>query len=251
MLDKSSLRNTKMLKLLSEHNHKLDKSEAYGLKSYSLNLAPGDHSGYETCPHRGACFDGCVSWNTGWKRTEVVRDSMISNTKHFFNDRKSFLWLLNRDLHCLNLRAVEKDEDYGIRPNCSSDVNWSKICPTMFDGRYNRLHFYDYTKSLVRWRNQDKAYSLTYSLNERSNLDSVKLGLSRGFNIAVVFGIKRDQPMPRTYNLKHHKKKYVVKDGRLHDIRLPKWDGRGNVIGLSFLGSDVRRQNALSHGFAV
>ena len=61
------------------------------------------------------------------------------------------------------------------------------------------VQFYDYTKVLGRKVSGIPNYHLTFSAADGNDLD-VKKAILQGLNVAVVFGIKKTQPMPETYN---------------------------------------------------
>jgi hypothetical protein len=84
--------------------------------------------------------------------------------------------------------------------------------------------FYDYTKNPKRMSKKlPENYHLTFSYTGRNEYISKKI-LDQGKNVAVIFNLKKGQPLPETWN------GYPVIDGDLTDYR--PLDGEGVVVGL-------------------
>ena len=60
------------------------------------------------------------------------------------------------------------------------------------------LQFYDYTKVLGRKIKDYPNYHLTFSAADGNDSD-VQKAIAQGYNVAVVFGIKKTLPMPADY----------------------------------------------------
>ena len=58
--------------------------------------------------------------------------------------------------------------------------------------------FYDYSKILNRKHNHIPNYYITFSAADGNDLD-VSKAIQQGYNVAVVFGIKKTLPMPDSY----------------------------------------------------
>jgi len=198
--------------LLSVGNPKTLKGMSQGYNTYILHLAPGSLSGHNTCPKATAgCLSACL--NTAgrggmFKRgenTNTIQQARIRKTQLFYNDRDAFMALLVKDI----LLAIKQSKAKGLVPvfrlNGTSDISWEKYPVKMGNVYYSNifeafgyLQFYDYTKVLGRKVSGISNYSLTFSAADGNDLD-VLLARKAGYNIAVVFGIKKTEPMPAEY----------------------------------------------------
>ena len=119
--------------LLTTGNPKIEKGLEFGFLPFILHLAPGDLSGFETCPKRTAgCTAACL--NTAgrgglFKRgesTNTIQQARIRKTRYFFTDRTAFLSDLVKDIE----KAIVKAKRAGLVPvfrlNGTSDLSWEK-----------------------------------------------------------------------------------------------------------------------------
>lgn len=221
------------MKLLSTGNPKVLKGMAQGYNTYILHLAPADLSGYNTCPKATAgCKAACL--NTAgrggmFKRgenTNVIQQARIRKTKMFFENRGQFFADLVADIKL----AIKQSEKKGLIPvfrlNGTSDLSFEKY--EVAEGKnifqmFPNVQFYDYTKVLGRKVNHIANYHLTFSAADGNDLDVIK-AIAQGYNIATVFGIKKTEPMPETYNGR------PVFNGDDSDLRF--LDPKGVVVGL-------------------
>ena len=198
--------------LLSVGNPKTLKGMAQGYNTYILHLAPGSLSGHNTCPKATAgCLSACL--NTAgrggmFKRgenTNTIQQARIRKTQLFYNDRDAFMALLVKDI----LLAIKQSKAKGLVPvfrlNGTSDISWEKYPVKMGNVYYSNIfeafgyvQFYDYSKILGRKVNHIPNYSLTFSAADGNDND-VREAIKQGYNIAVVFGIKKTEPMPAEY----------------------------------------------------
>jgi len=198
--------------LLSVGNPKTLKGMKQGYNTYIMHLAPGSLSGHNTCPKATAgCLSACL--NTAgrggmFKRgesTNTIQQARIRKTQLFYNDRDQFMALLVKDI----LLAIKQSKAKGLVPvfrlNGTSDISWEKYPVKMGNVYYSNifeafgyLQFYDYSKVLGRKVSGISNYSLTFSAADGNDLD-VLLARKAGYNIAVVFGIKKTEPMPAEY----------------------------------------------------
>ena len=237
-------------KLLST-NHKLSKQESRWHLS-GLSFAPNDQSGHNVCTHSTpACRKACVLWYSGRTNSPSVRKAMIARTLRFFKDRKQFL----TDLHLELSKHASLGRDgkpVYARLNTASDIPWELIDPTLFD---HPIVFYDYTKIATRWLRQlnertiPDNYQLTYSWSEESRWETVKQGLDRGLNCAVVFDTEYNPQHGRIGKLPKTWRGYKVVNGDRHDVRIRRYDGRGRIIGLRGKGGGKIVQDGLDSGF--
>ena len=216
-----------MIKLLSVRNPKILKGMKQGYMTYILHLAPANVSGYETCPKRTqGCTAACL--NTAGRggmfkkgeTTNMIQQARIRKTKMFFEDRENFLAILKDDIR----KAIKQSEKKGLIPvfrlNGTSDIAWEKYGVIQ---EFPNVQFYDYTKILGRKVNGLANYQLTFSAADGNDLD-VRRAIKEGYNVATVFGIKKSQPMPETYE------GMPVFNGDDSDLRF--LDPKGVVVGL-------------------
>jgi hypothetical protein len=216
-----------VIKLLSVGNPKILKGMKQGYMTYILHLAPANVSGYETCPKRTqGCTAACL--NTAGRggmfkkgeTTNMIQQARIRKTKMFFEDRENFLAILKDDIR----KAIKQSEKKGLIPvfrlNGTSDIAWEKYGVIQ---EFPNVQFYDYTKILGRKVNGLANYQLTFSAADGNDLD-VRRAIKEGYNVATVFGIKKSQPMPETYE------GMPVFNGDDSDLRF--LDPKGVVVGL-------------------
>jgi len=200
------------MKLLSTGNPKVLKGVKSGYMTYILHLAPADLSGKEVCPKRTTgCTNACL--NTAgrggmFKRgesTNAIQQARIRKTQLFFNNRNEFMELLAKDI----VSAIKQSKRLGLIPvfrlNGTSDLSWEKYPVKMGNVYYSNIfeafgfvQFYDYTKVLGRKVSGISNYHLTFSAADGNNLD-VLLAKQQGYNIAVVFGLKKSEAMPDSF----------------------------------------------------
>jgi hypothetical protein len=215
------------MKLLSIGNPKILKGMKQGYMTYILHLAPADVSGYNTCPKATAgCKAACL--NTAGRggmfkkgeTTNVIQKARIRKTKLFFENRDVFLAILEDDIR----KAIKQSEKKGLIPvfrlNGTSDLSWEKYGIIQ---KFPNVQFYDYTKVLGRKVSYLSNYHLTFSAAD-GNDDDVRRAIKEKYNIATVFGIKKSQPMPETYE------GAPVFNGDESDLRF--LDPKGVVVGL-------------------
>lgn len=211
-------------------NLKLQKNSGY--KIMGLNLAPHTLSGYNVCPHAGACSTICIGEHSGFMKMKNVRAAQIRRTKQFFESRAQFLKDLHEDLEKFD-KLVKKS---AIRLNIDSDIVWEKVDKTLFD--YDHI-FYDYTKNPRRMINYMEGklpsnYHLTFSYSERASPLFVGEILDNSFNVSVVFSAhhnnRNQSKLPKSHTF--GPTTYKVIDGDKYDLRIPQKDGSGLIIGL-------------------
>lgn len=225
------------MKLLSTGNPKVLKGQAQGYNTYILHLAPANVSGYETCAKRTAgCTAACL--NTAgrggmFKRgesTNVIQEARKRKTRMFFENRVEFMTLLVKDIEL----AIKQSARIGLIPvfrlNGTSDLAFEKY-EVVRNGQLFRnvfaafpeVQFYDYTKILGRKVKDIPNYQLTFSAADGNDSDVYK-AIAEGLNVAVVFGVKKTDPLPTEYVGRE------VFDGDESDLRF--LDPKGVVVGL-------------------
>lgn len=225
------------MKLLSTGNPKVLKGMSQGYMTYILHLAPANVSGYETCPKRTAgCTSACL--NTAgrggmFKRgesTNVIQEARKRKTRMFFENRVEFMRLLVADIELAIKQSAKINMIPVFRLNGTSDLSWEKYEVVRNGVTYDNVFkafpevtFYDYTKILGRRVAGIPNYSLTFSAADGN--DSDVLGAVRqGYNVAVVFGLKKTEAMPEEYLGR------PVFNGDDSDLRF--LDPKGVIVGL-------------------
>ena len=200
------------MKLLSTGNPKVLKGLKQGYITYILHLAPATLSGKEVCPKRTiGCTNACLNmagrggiFKKG-EITNIIQEARIRKTKMFFDNRNEFMDLLVKDI----LLAVKQSAKLGLIPvfrlNGTSDLSWEKYPVKMAGIVYSNIfeafpnvQFYDYTKVLGRKVSGIVNYNLTFSAADGNGIDIIR-AKAQGYNIAVVFGLKKTEPMPASY----------------------------------------------------
>lgn len=223
------------MKLLTEGNPKTMKGQAAGFLSFILHLAPHKLSGYNTCPMASkGCSAACLNTAGRGGIFPSIQEARVRKTRWFFEDRDTFMLQLVKDIQA----GIRKAKRMGLVPvfrlNGTSDIRWESIrVPIMENGvvvghwanvmtMFPNVRFYDYTK-LNNRTNLPKNYHLTFSRSE-SNDDNVMEWLDNGGNVAVVFNVSKNKPLPAKWN------GYKVIDGDITDLRF--LDGKNVVVGL-------------------
>ena len=200
------------MKLLSTGNPKVLKGLKEGFNTYILHLAPANLSGYETCPKRTTgCTAACL--NTAGRggmfkkgeNTNMIQQARIRKTKMFFENRAQFMVDLVKDIELAIKQSARLNLVPVFRLNGTSDLSFEKYSVVRNGVEYNNIFeafsevtFYDYTKILGRKVKNIPNYSLTFSAADGNDAD-VYAAIQQGYNIAVVFGIKKTLPMPDSY----------------------------------------------------
>mgnify|MGYP003347632286 CR=1 FL=1 len=224
------------MKLLTIGNPKVLKGMSQGYMTYILHLAPADLSGYETCPKRTAgCTAACLNtagrggmFKTG-ETTNNIQKARIRKTKWFFEDRKSFMDRLVKDIELGIKQSAKKDLVPVFRLNGTSDLAWEKYSVTRNGVEYKNIfaafpetQFYDYTAIIGRKVSDIPNYHLTFSAADGNDADVAK-AVAQGYNIAAVF-----DTLPEAYM------GLPVINADETDLRF--LDGKGVIAGLKAKG---------------
>jgi hypothetical protein len=201
------------MNLLSTGNPKVLKGMKQGYNTYILHLAPADLSGHETCPKRTAgCTAACL--NTAGRgglfkkgeTTNMIQQARIRKTKLFFDDRAQFMNLLVKDIKLAIKQSAKLNLVPVFRLNGTSDLSFEKYSVTVAGTQYRNVfeafptvQFYDYTKVLGRKVTGIANYHLTFSAADGNDVDVAK-AINQGYNVAVVFGVKKTDALPAQYN---------------------------------------------------
>lgn len=198
--------------------------------TYGLYLAPHKVSGYNTCPYSTPeCRVGCL-FNSGYGgMNKKVKDARVNRTILFFENRDKFMEILIDELTYFQKRAKKDNYNFSVRLNGTSDIEWENVYykgKTVFE-HFPDVQFYDYTKNPKRmlFSELPKNYNLTLSYTGRNTQWCFDV-LNKGMNVAVVFNVTGNVPLPETW------KGYKVVDGDITDYRPD--DLKGIVIGLHY-----------------
>ena len=184
--------------------------------TYGLYLASSDLSGVNVCPKSKMCRESCLV-GSGHARVEGLAskdnliNSRITKTRLFFANK------IDRAIR----KAEREGMGFSVRLNCTSDIS-----PLAFslNGRnileiYPNVSFYDYTKVKNYWKITERYnnYYLTFSRDGSEENDSECMEwLSKGNNVAVVFGVRKASELPTKW------RGYEVLVGDDYDYRV--WD---------------------------
>ena len=162
--------------------------------------------------------------------TNVIQKARIRKTVEFFQNREIFMAKLVKDIQLAIIQAGKKGYIPVFRLNGTSDLAWEKYTVEVNGVEYTNIfaafpnvQFYDYTKILGRKIKDIANYHLTFSAADGNDSDVVK-AIAQGYNVAVVFGIKKTVAMPETYL------GMPVFNGDESDLRF--LDPKGVVVGL-------------------
>jgi len=201
--------------------------------TYLIYLAPANTSGYNVCPFSTPeCRRGCLatSGHAGMELTagrSTIQNSRIKKTRLFMEEQYFFMEWMIAEIRVAQAKAKKDGYYFSVRLNGTSDIDWAKV---LHNGKnifatFPDVQFYDYTKQASKFYSLPVNYHLTYSYTGR-NWEQSKALLDAGHNVAVVFNVKNESLLPKTW------KGYPVINGDLTDYRIA--DAKGIVVGLKF-----------------
>lgn len=232
--------------LLSTNNAKTIKGKKMGYTTYIMYLAPYNQNSKEInlCSHASpGCIKACL-FGSGAARYDAVQEGKINKTEYFIRDRKNFFNQLYNEIEkivikhdkikgtkVLNRKGndVLRYKKFAIRLNGTSDFRFEKF--KIKEGKnifelFPNVQFYDYTKNPYRYNaNLPSNLHLTFSRSEINDKECFEL-LDKGHNVAMVFDVKKNNELPKTY------KGYKVIDGDLTDLRF--LDEQNVIVGLRY-----------------
>ena len=202
------------------------------IKTFILYLAPHNlnYKGITLCKDASnGCIDSCLN-TAGMGAFSSVQLSRINKANYFVSDKKVFLAQLLKEIKREIKKATDKNEKIAFRLNGTSDIDFLYLLDRHFDFnvdllQYDKVFFYDYTKSLPRAKRYKnyRNYTLTFSKSE-TNQKEVNEALNLGINVAAVFG----SDLPKTY------KGIKVIDGDKSDLEMIKF--KSIILGLKAKG---------------
>ena len=202
-----------------------------GQMTYVVYMSPANQSGYNVCPtSTPECRLGCLSTsgraamdiNCG---ANIIVNSRIKKTRLFFENNLFYMNWLVAEIKNARVQAIKKGYEFSVRLNGTSDIDWNEYKLnnlTVFE-TFPDVQFYDYTKNPTKLDNLAANYHLTFSYSGH-NVSTCKKVLSKGYNVAVVFNVQKNQPLPETFL------GYKVIDGDLTDYRPA--DEKNVIVGL-------------------
>lgn len=244
--------------LLSTKNSKTIKGEKLGYTTYIMYLAPHTQNskGVSLCSHASVgCAKACL-FNSGAARFGNVQLGKMNKTEYFLADRKKFMKQLYNELVSISWKHEEvigeeligrtgnviRYKKFAVRLNGTSDIPFENL--KVLGGKnifelFPNIQFYDYTKNHKRFENKvlPSNYHLTFSRSETNDKVSLDI-LNRGYNVAYVFGVKKEDDLPTTYN------GFKVINGDLSDLRF--LDEENVIVGLKYklvTGKGTKGQN--------
>lgn len=201
-------------------------------ENYIMYLAPYNISGVNVCPNASpGCAAACLNLS-GRGIFNNVQAGRLARTKHYLQDRISFLAELSSEID----KLAKKHKFLAIRLNGTSDLNFNPFIRKM-SILYPGIIFYDYTKNINQALNSVNMdnYHVTFSRSE-NNWEQCIQALNAGINVSVVFKNK----LPETFE------GFPVVDGDITDARF--LDKKGLIIGLLAKGSKAKNDNS---GFVI
>jgi hypothetical protein len=168
-----------------------------------LYLAPARESGYQTCSSSSpGCRISCLYGSGRSLMFPAIKEARIRKTKMFFEQRKEFMLMLEKDIEKLISYGKKNNFNVVCRLNGTSNIFWERISFESSDGknynnimeRFPNVQFYDYTKHSTH-KNLPKNYHITFSLSE-NNEHHARKAIENNMNIAVVF---RNKNLPKEY----------------------------------------------------
>lgn len=232
---------------------KMSHSKTYSHQhTYAIYLAPAKTSGYQVCSHSTPeCRMGCLntSGRAGieeFSGLTKIRDCRIKKTRLFYENTNFFMQWMFAEIRKYQLKAQRDGFFFSVRLNATSDIDWANV---RIDGKnifqiFPEILFYDYTKNAGKFIDKAANYHLTLSYTGRNWLACEAL-LKQGVNIAMVFNVKNESLLPKSY------RGYKVINGDLTDYRID--DAKGIIIGLKWkrIANRIAEKKVLNSCFVV
>ena len=186
------------------------------------------------CPFSDQCFLTCLKTSG---RLPMAKKAMINRTKLLYQDNDTFINNLEIELRKVKKSAHKKGKKLAYRFNGTSDrFEEVKHFLDMDNQPFDQA--YDYTKNFQRVLDYQgyKGYNLTFSYDGLNSLETKFLLKNKIANVSVVMATKRNEELPKTYNLNGID--YPVLDGDKHDLRFT--ENKGYIIGLRAKGKAIK-----------
>jgi hypothetical protein len=226
------LKHYKPVKNLLSKGSTNAKTSKNDIKTFILYLAPHNlnYKGITLCKDATkGCIDACLN-TAGRGAFSNVQFSRINKANFYVSDKKVFLAQLLKEIKKEIKKASDKNEKIAFRLNGTSDIDFLYLLDKHFNFnvdllQYDKVYFYDYTKSLARAKRYQnyRNYTLTFSKSE-SNEKETNDALNLGINVAAVFS----NDLPKTY------KGIKVVDGDKSDLEMINF--KNVILGLKAKG---------------
>ena len=226
------MQNYKPVKNLLSKGSTNAKTSKNSIKTFILYLAPHNlnNKGITLCKDASpGCIASCLN-TAGMGIFSNVQLARINKANFYVTDKKVFLAQLLKEIKKEIKKASDKNEKIAFRLNGTSDIDFLYLLDKYFDFNvdllnYDKVFFYDYTKSLPRAKRYQnyRNYTLTFSKSE-TNQDQVSEALNLGINVAAVFS----GDLPKTY------KGFKVVDGDKSDLEMLNF--KNIILGLKAKG---------------
>jgi len=228
----SSLKRKDKIPTLLSKTTKTEKTE----KEYPdwINVLTYLYPNKHLCKFSDNCFSTCLKTSG---RLPMAKKAMIKRTKLLYQDKMTFINTLEIELRKAKKSANKKGKKLAYRFNGTSDrFDELKHLLDMKDQPFDQA--YDYTKDFKRVLDYQgyKGYNLTFSYDGLNKLEAKFLLKNKIANVSVVMNTKKDQELPKTYNL--NGVEYPVLDGDKHDLRFT--ENKGYIIGLRAKGKAIK-----------
>ena len=237
-------------KLLTQPLANTKLAKGSGVPIYGLTLAPAGASGHQVCAWRSPeCEAACLGITSGRSKFSNVLAARIAKTKFMMEQPYHFFRMLYQELDRCNRK--HGSNGFAFRSNVLSDIPWEHVAPQIY--RFSEFN-YDYTKGYTRLKS---LYPNVWMRDHGSEIPNLDLTLSysgcnagicretlaNGGRIAVVFNVKRGQPLPEIYS------GYKVVDGDESDRRF--LDPANCIVGLRAKGKiDLKSDFVVTAGDA-
>jgi hypothetical protein len=227
-----NLKHYKPVKNLLSKGSTNAKTSKNDIKTFILYLAPHNlnYKGISLCKDASVnCIKVCL-YTAGMGIFSNVQLSRINKSNYFVSDKKVFLAQLLKEIKKEIKKASDKNEKIAFRLNGTSDIDFLYLLDKHFNFNvdllaYDKVFFYDYTKSLPRAKRYQnyRNYTLTFSKSESNEKETIE-AMNLGINVAAVFS----NDLPKTY------KGIKVVDGDKSDLEMIKF--KNIILGLKAKG---------------
>jgi hypothetical protein len=227
-----NLKHYKPVKNLLSKGSTNAKTSKNDIKTFILYLAPHNlnYKGITLCKDASVnCIKVCLN-TAGMGIFSNVQNARINKANFYVSDKKVFLAQLLKEIKKEIKKASDKNEKIAFRLNGTSDIDFLYLLDKHFNFnvdllQYDKVFFYDYTKSLARAKRYQnyRNYTLTFSKSE-SNEKETNEALNLGINVAAVFS----NDLPKTY------KGIKVVDADKTDLEMLKY--KNVILGLKAKG---------------
>ena len=231
-----------LVTILTTAQHKLDKGRARKWATCGITLAPGNSAKLGTvCASAGVCEAiNCIA-DSGRNRFAKSKSARYRRTLLFKRHTAQFFAQASAELTLWHIEQSAQGFKVACRPNILSDL------PAMahqLARQHPSIQMYDYTKHPRPADRRLANYHLTYSYSEKTTPADLDHCIENRVNVAVVFGLKRSDKLPKTFTL--HGREFPVIDGDVSDLRFLDPCDRSYIVGLRWkVGKDRDRKSVV------